>query len=644
MLPSRRAALTAAILLAGGFIALRVVYRVIFGGADGGGSVLLDLPPLRLSGPFEHITLFGEITTGGLASAALSAVPFALLVLALGLIAAIIDLRALLVRGTTRGPMRTIARALVVAIATVPALVDAVRRVRIARELRGERGIASLFVPVLEHTVEQAIALGASMEVRGFAATRRVEPVCERPARLSEVSLGYDGAWVVAGIDLDLRPGTLTLLVGPTGSGKSTLLDALSGLFQHLNAGDQGGDVEVVGHPRTAVPPRETASAVGVVAQNVRASFVAATVADELGFALSVRGVAEPIVRARIVEIAGRLQLTALLDRDIRALSAGQACLVAIGAALMQHPVLLLVDEPLAELDDSARERVIDTLDRLAHEAGVCVVVAEHHLAPWGARPDRVLRVQDRALVHVTDADDPPMPDVRAAIGSLGPVVAQVTGLSARRGDRQVVHDAALSLRAGEVVALRGPNGAGKSSLLDALARSGRPETVLVDGRDLSRVRRRDRRRLVALVPERVEDLFFATTVAAECARSDRASGWAPTEGSSTIDRFVALLGSPIDRDALTARHPRDLSAGERLCLAVAIQLAVRPRVLLVDEPSRGLDASARELVGRALATAASTGTAVLIATHDSAFADSVCCRTLRMTQGRLSASAEVPR
>lgn len=641
MLLSRRAALTAAIVLAGGFIALRVVYRVIFGGADGGGFVLLDLPPIRLSGPFEHITLFGAITSGGLASAALSAVPFALLVLALGLIAVIIDLRALLVRGTTRGPLRTIARALVVAIATVPALVDAVRRVRVARELRGESGVAALLVPVLEHTVERAIGLGASMEVRGFAATRRVDPVCERPARFADLSLGYGGEPVLAGLDLDLGPGTLTLLVGPTGSGKSTVLDALSGLFQHLRAGDQAGRVEVVGVDRAAVPPRETASAVGVVAQHVRASFVAATVADELGFALSVRGVAEPIVRARVTEIAGRLSISALLDRDIRALSAGEACLVAIGAALVQHPVLLLVDEPLAELDDGARERVIDTLDRLAHEAGICVVVAEHQLSPWGARPDRVLRVQDRALVEETDAQDPPMPDLRSATGSLGPVVAQVTDLTVSHGDRRVVDAASLTLRSGEIVALRGPNGAGKSSLLDALARPTRSDTVLVDGGDMARVRRRDRRRLVALVPERVDDLFFATTVAAECTRADRRSGAAR---GSTAERFVALLGVPMDQAGLAARHPRDLSAGQRLCLAVAIQLAARPRVLLVDEPSRGLDAAARELVGRALVTAASAGAAVIVATHDAAFANAVCHRTLLMARGRLTASAEVPR
>ena len=364
---TRLTALRAALLLAAGFVALRVVYRVVFGGGSGGGTLLLDLPRFRLAGPFEHITLFGEVTTGGLANAVQSALPFAALVLAVGLVSAVVDLRALLTRGAVRGPVRTLSRALVVAWATFPALLTSVRRVRVARELRGERGAASLLVPVLEQTVERAIALGASMEVRGFAAARRVSPVCEHPATFSGVSLGYRGRWSLEAVDLELDPGTLTLVTGATGSGKSTLLHAMSGLFQHVSDGDQLGVIEVAGVDRRAVPPRETAGFVGVVSQSVRLSFVAATVADELGFALAARNVAPVIVRARVDELAARLGIAHLLDREIEQLSAGEACLVAVGAALIEQPVLLLVDEPLADLDAAGSVRVIDVLGRLAH-------------------------------------------------------------------------------------------------------------------------------------------------------------------------------------------------------------------------------------------------------------------------------------
>ncbi len=625
---TRSASLKAAVLLAVGFVALRVLYRVLFGGVDGTGILLLELPAIRLAGPFAHITLLGPITTGGLASAALSAVPFAALVLVIGVIAAVVNLHALLARGAARGPVRTVSRALVVASATFPALLDSVRRVRLARELRGERGAASLVVPVLEHTVERAIALGASMEVRGFAAAKRVEPDCERPAVLRNAYLGYGGTWIVENLTLTPEPGTLTLITGATGSGKSTLLHAMSGLFQHVSGGEQAGTVEVVGVDRVAVPPRETAGCVGVVSQSVRLSFVASTVAEELGFALAARGVDAVIVEARTVELADRLQIRHLLDREIGALSAGEACLVAIGAALAEHPVLLLVDEPLADLDDDARARVIGVLDRLAHEAGVCVIVAEHVIGEWGTVPDA--RIELRAPASDTAPRHTPEPVT-------GSTIARIDNLSVAYADRTVVHEASLSLASGEIVALRGPNGAGKSSLLHAVARPTRQNTVLVDGRDVFALHRRERRHVVALVPENFDDLLFSATVAEECRRADGSSG-----GQGTLQVFARVVG--VDVEAIMQRHPRDLSAGERLCLVLAIQLSARPTLLLVDEPTRGLDAGARALVGRVLLEAASTGTAVLVATHDRSFADRHAGRVITMAHGRIEPATVVPR
>lgn len=637
MRPTRLAALRTAIVLAIGFIALRVVYRIVFGGTDGGGVLLVDLPRIRLGGPFEHITLLGPVTSGGIASVVWGAVPFAVFVLAVGLLAVIVDLRALVARGAVAGPVRTISRALVVAWAALPALLAAVRRVRLARELRGESGAASLVVPVLEQTVERAIGLGASMEVRGFAATRRIEPACERPARLRDVALGYDGRWSVEGVDLDLAPGTLTIVTGATGSGKSTLLAALDGLLQHSLGGDQEGVIEVAGVDRRDVPPRETAGFVGVVAQSVRASFVAATVAEEIGFALSNRGVAPVIVGARVDEIADRLGIRHLLDREIGALSAGEACLVAIAAAIVEHPVLLLVDEPLADLDDSARVRVVGVLHRLAHEAGICVVVAEHAIPEWGTRPDVWLAIRDGALLVLSEAPQHQTRHHRApaALRAVAPTIARISALSVSHGDHVAVTDASLDLRAGEVVALRGPNGAGKSSLLHAIARPPRPGRVDIGGRDVHGLPRRSRRGAVALVPEIVDDLLFSTTVAEECRRADRR---APAPG--TAELFLHLIGAtPNSRGRILDSHPRDLSAGERLCLVLAIQLSARPQVLLIDEPSRGLDATAGTLVADAIAEAAARGTAVLMATHDRAFAARCAHRTITMAAGILDPS-----
>jgi len=666
--------LRAAAALAVGFIAVRVVYRVLFHGADGSGILLLDLPILRMPPPLGHVQLLGPVTSGGLGAAALSAVPIAAVILAFGVLNAVIDMPRVLARGARTGPLRGLARALSVAWATLPGLVDAVRAVRFAQRLRGERGGVRLLAPLLERTLERATAVAAALELRGYAG-RGLTAGGRHPAVLEDVDAGFGGAVVARGAGssaggegpgapvvrvtgLSLRPGELVVIAGATGAGKSTILRTLSGLHTHVDGGWLSGRAEVAGHVRRDTPPRDTARTVGVVLQHPREAFATDRVDDEIGLSLELRGVASGRRDARVREVAEVVGITRLLGRRLRGLSAGEATLVAIAAAITEEPVLLLVDEPLADLDTAARTRIVALLGSLAHDAGICVVVAEHRVAALTAVADRTIRISGGVAAEVRAGAGAraagtaaagagsagagaagtafATPEDRAASGGDAPMdalrppvfrsserapVLTARAVSVRHGDRVAVDAAALTLVAGERVALVGPNGAGKSSLLAALATGsgGAPAPG----------------RRVALVPDASDDLFVRDTVAAECRRADRRASAAP---GTTLARFAALLGrGPEVAEGQRVRHPRDLSAGERRCLAIALQTAHRPAVLLIDEPTRGLDPEARRLVGRALQAEADAGTAVLFATHDAAFTAELADRVLAMDAGVLA-------
>lgn len=638
--------LRAALALAVAFVVIRVVYRVLFHGADGSGPVVLPLPLWRLAPPLAHVQVLGPVTLDGLADAAASALPIALTILAFGLLSAVLDLPRLIARGARRGPFQGLARAVSIAWATLPSLADGVRTARRAQRLRGERGGivggARLLAPVLETTLERATAIAAALELRGYAG-RGIGAGVGELVVAEGVTLGFGagGATVATGeLARGIRSGTLTVLTGATGSGKTTLLRSLSGLHSHLDGGWIDGELWVMGHDRATTPPRDLSRVIGVVLQNPRAGFATTRVREEIGLALELRGDSRPVVWERVLSAAARVGAEELLDRELRTLSAGQATLVAIASAIVEQPALLLVDEPLADLDRAARARIVALLDTLAHHDGMAVVVAEHRGAEFAGVADQWLGVGPAsasapggppAAAFTTPEFPTPAPsrDHHDAVSapdlrSSERATALTAHVTVRYGGLVAVDDAHLALRAGEIVALVGANGAGKSSLLMGLATG-------------------PRARAVRLVPDDSDALFVRDTVAAECRRADR---HAHLSLGTTAQRWHDLLGRPDDTDAARAqlrRHPRDLSAGERRCLALAIQAAPAAAVLLVDEPTRGLDPGARALVDTALVRLADAGTAVLVATHDSAvIADAD--RVLRIEAGRLGAAAATTR
>ncbi|MEU6577379.1 ATP-binding cassette domain-containing protein [Streptomyces sp. NPDC046805] len=526
--------------------------------------------------------------------------------------------------------------------------------------------------------------------------------------RFEDVSVTYDGAAepTVRGVDFTVPEGELVLLVGPSGVGKSTVLGAVSGLVPHFTGGTLRGRVTVAGRDTRTHKPRELADVVGTVGQDPLAHFVTDTVEDELAYGMESLGLAPAVMRRRVEETLDLLGLADLRDRPIATLSGGQRQRVAIGSVLTPHPRVLVLDEPTSALDPAAAEEVLAVLQRLVHDLGTTVLMAEHRLerviqyadqvallpspgaapvlgspaelmavspvyppvvdlgrlAGWSPLPLTVRDARRRAgeLRERLDGREATRPAPAAAesaapapgspksptpatrwrlrkrtapdVTTPSPFVAEVRSLAVRRARVDALRQVDLTVAPGETVALMGRNGAGKSTLLGSLVGLVEPTAgcVRVGRAAPHRVRPRDLVRRVGLVPQEPRDLLYADTVAAECAAADRDAQAA----SGTCRALVSELLPGITDDT----HPRDLSEGQRLALALAVVLTARPPLLLLDEPTRGLDYAAKARLVAVLRGLAAEGHAIMLATHDVELAAELAHRVVLLADGEVIA------
>ncbi|WP_343243567.1 ABC transporter ATP-binding protein, partial [Streptomyces sp. SID8499] len=240
--------------------------------------------------------------------------------------------------------------------------------------------------------------------------------------RFEDVSVTYDGAAepTVAGVDFEVPEGELVLLVGPSGVGKSTILGAVSGLVPHFTGGTLRGRVTVAGRDTRTHKPRELADVVGTVGQDPLSHFVTDTVENELAYGMESLGLAPEVMRRRVEETLDLLGLAALRDRPIATLSGGQQQRVAIGSVLTPHPKVLVLDEPTSALDPAAAEEVLAVLQRLVHDLGTTVLMAEHRL-------ERVVQYADQVVLLPAPGAAPQLgapADIMAVSPVYPPVVA----------------------------------------------------------------------------------------------------------------------------------------------------------------------------------------------------------------------------
>jgi len=478
---------------------------------------------------------------------------------------------------------------------------------------------------------------------------------------------------ILRDVTLSIQEGEAVLVVGPSGGGKSTLLRCLNGLVPHFHGGRFAGRVVVGGLDTLSHQPRDLARVAGMVFQDPESQFVADVVEDELAFGMENMGVPRLTMRKRVEEALDVLGIAHLRRRRLDTLSGGELQRVAIGAVLTMQPKVLILDEPTSQLDPQAAEEVLTAVQRLNSDLGLTIVIAEHRLERVVQYVDRVLYLPGDGSVASYPVREamarlplaPPVARIGRALGweplplsvregrrfaksppqradpgggaspSTNGASVRVEGLCLSYGDGDVLHDVSLAARPGEVLALMGRNGAGKTSLLRSLVALASPRRGMLRMLDFD-VRESSTDALcrrVAFVPQDPASVLFRDSVESEIADTLRGTGRQGTvDGALTEWRL----------ESLRRTHPRDLSAGERQRAALAAMLAGHPPVVLLDEPTRGMDYETKELLIANLRRRCDEGCAVILASHDVELVASCAGRVVLLAEGRVVADGPV--
>ncbi|MBO4847745.1 MAG: ABC transporter ATP-binding protein [Clostridia bacterium] len=482
-------------------------------------------------------------------------------------------------------------------------------------------------------------------------------------------------------VSFDAAEGEFLLVIGRSGCGKSTLLRHLKTVL--APHGERTGDVLFSGAPLSSVGEREQAARIGFVFQHPDDQIVTDKVWHELAFGLESLGTDREVMRLRVAEMASYFGIEELFDRSVAELSGGQKQLLNLASVMALNPDVLILDEPTSQLDPIAAFDFLSTVKRLNTELGITVILSEHRLEEAMPFADRVIVMEGgrievcggprEAALKLYETSSPmframptaarigcalgmtaPLPltvnEGRAALRALGlekkllpaaeaPRHAETPAVEAKglffryeKDGCDVLKGLDIKLYPGEIYGLVGGNGAGKSTLLSVLS------GVSVPYRGKLYINGERKKAAFGAFEERVSmlhqdprTLFSADTVADDLKKA------AYGRGGGNEDERISEAVRLMDIEDLLGRHPYDLSGGEQQRAAIAKVLLTEPRVLLLDEPTKGMDASIKEVFGRKLLELKKAGLAILLVSHDIEFCAEYADRAGFMFDGAIA-------